>query len=40
MMPGAVGDEIDRVARALVEKGTVRLDVAENELKKLRGVVA
>jgi hydroxymethylglutaryl-CoA reductase len=39
MMAGAVGDEIDRVARALVEKGTVRLDVAENELKKLRGVV-
>jgi len=40
MMAGAVGDEIDRVARVLVEKGTVRLDVAESELKKLRGVVA
>lgn len=40
MMAGAVGDEIDRVARVLVVKGTVRLDVAESELKKLRGVVA
>jgi hydroxymethylglutaryl-CoA reductase len=40
MMAGAVGDEIDRVAKLLVEKGTVRLDVAENELKKLRGSMA
>lgn len=36
MMAGAVGDEIDRVARSLVEQAAVRLDVAEAELQKLR----
>jgi len=36
MMAGAVGDEIDRVAKAMVAAGTVRLDVAEQELAKLR----
>jgi hydroxymethylglutaryl-CoA reductase len=37
MMAGAVGEEIDTLARLLVEKGTVRLDLAEAELKRLRG---
>lgn len=36
MMAGAVGDEIDRVARTLVAQAAVRLDVAEVELRKLR----
>ena len=36
MMAGAVGDEIDSVAKVLVERGTVRIDVAEVELKRLR----
>lgn len=36
MMAGAVGDEIDRVARILVEQAAVRQDVAEAELQKLR----
>ncbi|KAA0218700.1 MAG: hydroxymethylglutaryl-CoA reductase, degradative [Lautropia sp.] len=36
MMAGAVGDEIDAVARALVAGGKVRLDLAEAELKQLR----
>lgn len=36
MMAGAVGDEIEKVAKALVEKGAVRLDVAEAELRALR----
>ncbi|MEW6640301.1 MAG: hydroxymethylglutaryl-CoA reductase, degradative [Pseudomonadota bacterium] len=36
MMAGAVGEEIDKVARALVEKGTVRVDVAEQVLSELR----
>lgn len=36
MMAGAIGDEIDRVARVMVERGTVRLDVAEAELQRLR----
>ena len=36
MMAGAVGDEIERVARILVANGTVRIDVAEIELKALR----
>ncbi len=35
-MAGAEGDEIDAVARALVEAGTVRVDVAEAELGRLR----
>jgi hydroxymethylglutaryl-CoA reductase len=37
MMAGAVGDDIDAVARALVAQGQVRLDLAEIELKRLRG---
>ncbi|MDM9560753.1 hydroxymethylglutaryl-CoA reductase, degradative [Bordetella petrii] len=37
MMAGAVGEEIDQVARALVAQGAVRVDVAERELAKLRG---
>ncbi|MNT87230.1 3-hydroxy-3-methylglutaryl-coenzyme A reductase [compost metagenome] len=36
MMAGAVGDEIDRVAQVLVAQGTVRIDVAEAELHRLR----
>lgn len=36
MMAGAVGEEIERVARVLVAKGTVRIDVAEAELQALR----
>lgn len=36
MMAGAVGDEIDRVAQVLVAQGTVRIDVAEAELQRLR----
>lgn len=36
MMAGAVGDEIERVARILVANGTVRIDIAEIELKALR----
>ena len=36
MMAGAVGEEIDRVAQALVAQGAVRLDVAEAELQRLR----
>jgi hydroxymethylglutaryl-CoA reductase len=35
-MAGAEGDEIDRVAKALVEAGTVRVDVAETELARIR----
>lgn len=37
MMAGAVGDEIERVARILVANGAVRIDIAEIELKALRG---
>lgn len=37
MMAGAVGDEIERVARRLVELGTVRIDVAQTVLGALRG---
>ncbi len=36
LMAGAVGDEIGIVAERLVELGTVRVDIAEQELKKLR----
>ncbi len=36
LMAGAVGDEIGAVARRLVELGTVRVDVAEQELLRLR----
>ncbi len=37
MMAGAVGDEVDRLAKVLVAGGKVRIDVAEQELAKLRG---
>lgn len=37
MMAGAVGDEVDAVAKALVERGTVRIDVAQEVLQALRG---
>jgi len=36
MMAGAVGDEIDAVAKVLVERGTVRIDVAQEILSGLR----
>ncbi|MGB3864803.1 MAG: hydroxymethylglutaryl-CoA reductase, degradative [Xanthobacteraceae bacterium] len=36
MMAGAVGDEIDAVADALVKRGTVRIDVAQEVLSGLR----
>lgn len=36
MMAGAVGDEIERVARILVERGTVRQDVAQAVLEEMR----
>ena len=36
MMAGATGDEIDRIAQALVAQGAVRLDLAEAELQRLR----
>ena len=37
MMAGAVGEEIDAVARLLVERASVRMDVAEKVLKEVRG---
>ncbi|KAA3652481.1 MAG: hydroxymethylglutaryl-CoA reductase, degradative [Proteobacteria bacterium] len=37
MMAGARGEEVARVAAILVAQGTVRVDVAEAELAKLRG---
>jgi hydroxymethylglutaryl-CoA reductase len=36
LMAGALGDEVDLVAQALVASGTVRIDVAEAELARLR----
>ena len=36
LMAGALGDEVDRVAQALVASGIVRVDVAEAELARLR----
>ena len=36
MMAGAVGEEVEAVARALVAQGTVRIDVAETILEALR----
>jgi hydroxymethylglutaryl-CoA reductase len=36
IMAGAIGDEIDAVARALIDSGTVRIDVAQAELVKIR----
>ena len=37
MMAGAVGEEIEAVAHRLVERGTVRVDVAQDVLADLRG---
>lgn len=37
MMAGAKGDEIDLLATRLVELGQIRIDVAQEELKKMRG---
>ncbi|MDO5086248.1 MAG: hydroxymethylglutaryl-CoA reductase, degradative [Comamonadaceae bacterium] len=36
MMAGALGDEVQQLARVLVDKRLVRLDVAEAELQRLR----
>jgi hydroxymethylglutaryl-CoA reductase len=36
MMAGALGQEVDQVARAMVARGTVRQDAAEAELARLR----
>lgn len=40
IMAGAAGAEIDAVAKTLVSLGTVRVDIAEEELRKLRGRTA
>src|SRR3954471_14167327 len=40
MMAGAVGEEIEGVARVLVERGTVRQDIAQTVLLELRGAGA
>ena len=37
LMAGALGDEVGRVAQVLVDRGTVRIDVAETVLRELRG---
>lgn len=37
MMAGAVGEEVDQLAKILVAKGGVRIDIAEKELALLRG---
>lgn len=37
IMAGAVGDEVDAVAKVLVDSKTVRIDVAQEVLAKLRG---
>ena len=36
MMAGALGEEVDAVAKRLVAGGKVRIDLAEAELQKLR----
>lgn len=36
MMAGAVGEEIEKVAKVLIEKSLVRIDIAQEELQKLR----
>lgn len=36
MMAGAIGDEVDQLAKILVARGTVRIDVAEKELASIR----
>jgi hydroxymethylglutaryl-CoA reductase len=40
MMAGAIGEEIERVARVLVERGTVRQDIAQTVLQEMRGAGA
>ncbi|MDI4655630.1 hydroxymethylglutaryl-CoA reductase, degradative [Xanthobacter autotrophicus] len=37
MMAGAVGEEVDKVARILVERASVRMDVAAKVLEEVRG---
>ena len=37
MMAGARGEEIDRVAQILVERGEVRMDIAQAVLRDLSG---
>lgn len=37
IMAGAVGDEVEAVAKVLVERKTVRIDVAQNILETIRG---
>lgn len=37
VMAGATGDEIDKIAAALVQRGTVRMDIAEQLLAELHG---
>lgn len=36
MMAGAVGEEIEKVAKVLIEKSLVRIDIAQEVLQKLR----
>jgi hydroxymethylglutaryl-CoA reductase len=36
IMAGAVGDEVDAVAKVLVESKTVRIDVAQGILEDIR----
>ena len=36
MMAGAMGEEVDQLAKILVAKGTVRIDIAEKELAAIR----
>lgn len=36
MMAGAVGVEVDQLAKILVARGGVRIDIAEKELEILR----
>lgn len=36
MMAGAIGDEVEKVAKILVDKALVRIDIAQEELTKLR----
>lgn len=36
MMAGAVGDEVEQIANTMVARGTVRVDVAQTELARLR----
>ncbi|SUA51501.1 3-hydroxy-3-methylglutaryl-coenzyme A reductase [Oligella ureolytica] len=36
MMAGAIGDEVEKIAKILVDKALVRIDIAQEELTKLR----